>query len=222
MQRTTLAIALLLATVGSAAGGPSPRGGDLADDDHGGPDAREEAVPGRPILEWSSWFRVGYGLERTPTGTTAARGTLPTPRDPTTTWDVALGVALTLPIASSGNVRVGPWVELRDDGLIAGGELLFTAVPKRLDLFHFAGTGIVAVRVGATPDVRTASIAYGYSAPWRLWGPWSGTSRYMIGVRVVATATRAHDDPRDWKATLGIEVEPIGALRYLLGIRSLY
>ncbi|MBA3821149.1 MAG: hypothetical protein H0X17_19855 [Deltaproteobacteria bacterium] len=208
MQRTTLAIALLLAAAGSAAGRPPP--------------PRDEEPPERPILEWSSWFRVGYGLEAALADTAAARGTAPTPRDHTATWDVALGADLTLPIASSGNVRVGPWVELRDDGLLAGGELVLTAVPKRLDLFHFAGSGILAIRVGATPEVRTASIAYGYSAPWRLWGPWEGTSRYMIGVRFVATATRAHDDPRDWKATFGLEVEPIGALRYLLGIRSLY
>lgn len=49
-----------------------------------------------------------------------------------------------------------------------------------------------------------------------------GASRYMIGVRFVFTAARAVDNPRDWSLGLGLEVEPIGALRYLLGIRSLY
>ena len=44
----------------------------------------------------------------------------------------------------------------------------------------------------------------------------------MIGVRVVASATRAIDDPRLWSATLGLETEPMGALRYLLGIRAWY
>jgi hypothetical protein len=38
----------------------------------------------------------------------------------------------------------------------------------------------------------------------------------------VLSASRAHADPADWQATLGLEVEPIGALRYLLGIESLY
>ena len=44
----------------------------------------------------------------------------------------------------------------------------------------------------------------------------------MIGVRVVVSATRSLDDPRDWSATVGLEAEPIGALRYLLSIRSWY
>lgn len=45
---------------------------------------------------------------------------------------------------------------------------------------------------------------------------------YEIGARFVLAATRAYRDPRDWTATLGLEVEPVGALRYLLGIRSWY
>ena len=44
----------------------------------------------------------------------------------------------------------------------------------------------------------------------------------MIGVRFVATYPRALDDARDWSATIGLEAEPVGALRYLLEISSLY
>ena len=54
------------------------------------------------------------------------------------------------------------------------------------------------------------------------WGPWSDTSRYMIGVRLVASATRAIADPDDWAMSLGLEFEPVGALRYVAGIKSWY
>jgi hypothetical protein len=39
---------------------------------------------------------------------------------------------------------------------------------------------------------------------------------------LVGTVTRAVDDPHDWSATIGIEAEPVGAIRYLLGVRSWY
>lgn len=203
-----LVVALTLAALaGTAAARPPP---EIAED-----------VPARPMIEWSTWLRVAYGTEAV-ASTIAARATEPPARERATTWEVALGADATLPISSSGDVRVGPWVELRDQRVIAGGELVIGGVPKRLNLFFYRGTGIVSLRVGGTPEVGTASLAYGYSAPWRLWGPWRGSTRYLIGVRFVGTVTRAHDDPDDWKATVGVEVEPIGALRYLLGIRSLY
>ena len=78
------------------------------------------------------------------------------------------------------------------------------------------------MKAGGNDRVVTGAVAWGYLAPWTLFGPTTGRARYMIGVRLVATATRAVDDPRDWSVTAGVEVEPIGALRYLLGIRSWY
>jgi hypothetical protein len=107
-------------------------------------------------------------------------------------------------------------------GPVVGGELVLDALPKDLDLFQFDGEGTVQVRAGGNAHAVTAALAYGYLAPWSLWGPWEGASRYMIGVRVVVSATRSLDDPRDWSATVGLEAEPIGALRYLLSIRSWY
>jgi hypothetical protein len=44
----------------------------------------------------------------------------------------------------------------------------------------------------------------------------------MIGVRLVASATRATGDPDDWSMSFGIEFEPLGSLRYVGGIRSWY
>ena len=84
------------------------------------------------------------------------------------------------------------------------------------------GEAILALRAGGNRRVVTGAVAFGHLAPWRLLGPWSGATRYMIGVRLVASANRSLDDPRDWSATVGLEVEPVGALRYLLGIRSWY
>jgi hypothetical protein len=59
-------------------------------------------------------------------------------------------------------------------------------------------------------------------APWDLLRPRHREVRYQIGLRAVATYTRSIDDPRDWTSTVGLEVEPVGALRYLLGIRGWY
>lgn len=105
---------------------------------------------------------------------------------------------------------------------MAGGEIVLEGVPKRLDLFQYDGEGILSIRAGGNAHVVTGALAYGYLAPWRLWGPWNGATKYMIGVRLVASVTRSVDDPRDWTATGGLEFEPVGALRYLLGIRSWY
>lgn len=201
-----LATILVLASTAPAAGRPLPP---------------PEEEPRRPLIEWSSWVRGGYGAETEVQAEATAR-TVEVTRVQEARWDIALGGDATLPISDSGDVRVGPWVELRTDRIVAGGELVVMGVPGKLDLFHWVGTGILAMRVGGTPDFGTAQIAYGYSAPWKLWGPWRGSSRYMIGARLVGTYTRAHDDPSNWQATLGIEFEPIGALRYVLGIRSLY
>ncbi len=186
----------------------------------------EPADDSRPIIEWSSWVRVGYGIVHPITETTpatVARTMLPDPaREQATAWDVAIGAEATLPLSDGGNVRVGPWVEARALTIVGGAELQLGGLPRALDMFWYRGEGQLTVRVGGNASHGTAAIAYGYRAPWKLFGPWRGDTRYMIGVRFVATATRAHDDPRDWTAALGIEFEPIGALRYVFGVRSWY
>jgi hypothetical protein len=189
---------------------------------HPPPDPEDEERQ-RPPIEWSTWFRLGYGLE-SKRSVDAARTTTPQPPPARQggTWDAALGADITLGVASDGNVRFGPWIEARGTSVVGGAELVLTGAPKRIDMFLYDGTGILALRAGGNAQRVTGAIAYGYLAPWRLWGPWRGSARYMIGVRLVASVTRAIEDARDWTATVGIEVEPFGALRYLLGIRSLY
>lgn len=192
------------------------------------PDTHEYVEPEpevtRPRIEWETWGRLAYGVHEGPANATPlAAGTIaPPPAPDAWGWDGALGADLTLGVASGGDVRIGPWIELRGFRAVAGAELALTGAPRSLDLFQYDGQGILVLRAGASDRVVTGAIAYGYLAPWRLWGPWSQPSRYMIGVRLVATATRALDDPRDWSVTGGLEVEPVGAIRYLLGIRSWY
>lgn len=187
------------------------------------PPPEPEPIPEhRPAFEWSTWFRLGYGTESAAT-TAAARASSSGGEARDHAWEAALGADLSVAVARGGDLRLGGWAEARTSSdPVIGGELLIEALPRKLDMFLFEGTGILALRAGGNRHVMTAAIAWGYLAPWNLFGPWRGSTRYMIGVRLVASATRSVDDPRDWSATAGIEVEPVGALRYLLGIRSWY
>jgi len=171
------------------------------------------------ILEWTTWFRLGFGVEQTPPGY-LARSTEPPAPQLTTTWQTGLGAGVTLPLA--GGVRIGPWFELQGLDPAIGGELLVTRAPAHFDRFFYDGEGVVSLRAGGTTTRMTGEIGWGYRCPWKLWGPYSRASRYEIGVRIVAAGSRAYANPQDWSATLGLEVEPVGAFRYLLGIRSWY
>jgi hypothetical protein len=170
-------------------------------------------------LEWSTWFRLGFGVQATPIDA-LARSTMPVgPRaDQHTTWSTSLGADVSLPLGDA--VRLGPWVALEDGEPAAGGELLVTRAPSHLDMFFYDGEGVWAVRAGRGTRHAIASLGWGYRCPWRLWGPYSRATRYEIGARIVLATSYASS--RDWTGTLGIEVEPVGALRYLLGIKSLY
>jgi hypothetical protein len=149
---------------------------------------------------------------------TAARTTTAT-AERERTMGGAIGAGFTLPLGS--HVRVGPWVEFRSWGVpVFGGEL--TVLPGSLDMFWYKGKSAITARAGANPDVRTAQLGVAYRAPWDLFGARPRGSRYMIGVGLVATATQSRIDPHDWSAIVGIELEPVGAIRYLLGMRSWY
>jgi len=184
-----------------------------------------EPTPGprRPAIEWSSWVRVAYGVAHHDDAPGAARLVTPPAESRDLGFEAGLGVDLTAPLSSSGDRRFGIWAEARTSSLpVVGAELLIGAAPARLDMFFYEGEGVLVVRGGGNSQVVTASVAYGYRAPWNLFGPWTGATRYMIGARVVATATRSIEDADDWAVTLGLEVEPVGALRYLLGVRAWY
>lgn len=178
---------------------------------------------GRPaLLEWSTWFRLGWGV--TSARDTVIARTVGSPVEHQhygRTWQTGLGIEGSVPIAKS-TTRLGAWAELRGTELFGGGEVLVTGSPKHFDLFFYDGEGILALRAGGSRDNATAAVAWGYRCPWKLFGDHDRGTRYEIGVRVVLTATRAYRDPAEWSTTVGLEVEPVGAIRYLLGIKSWY
>ena len=176
----------------------------------------------RAFFEWSSWIRLAYGAASEPieSGTIArSTTTIPAPHAMTGAWDVGLGAEVTIPLPTS-RWRLGPWIELRPSGVFTGGEINIAGQP--LDMFLYEGERVYAVRVGSSTTDVTASLVFGYRCPWKLSGPYNRTSRYMIGARLVATATRSVADPHDWSASFGIEFEPVGALRYVGAIKSWY
>ncbi len=195
----------------------------------------------RPPVEWSTWIRGAYGVARPSVGT-ATRSITPAESDTATrVGELAIGLEASLPISPRGNVRVGGWFEQRGvswGDAFAGAELVVTRVPRRLDMFFYEGHGMLAVRVGASVDRQSASVAYGYLAPFWLEGPcrmrfydiYTGicasrpdrVARYMAGLRVVATITRPMRDSREWSATLGLEFEPVAAIRMLTIARDWY
>jgi len=170
-------------------------------------------------IEWSTWFRLGVGVESQPDATVVARTvSTPPPRDQSAHWETGLGVDASLTLTAHS--RLGAWAELRGLQGFAGGELVLTGVPRSIDMFLYRGEGVLIARGGIGPAHQvSASLSYGYRCPWKLWGPYTRTSRYEIGARFVIAATRS---PTEWATTFGVEFEPVGALRYLLGIRSWY
>jgi hypothetical protein len=171
------------------------------------------------FLEWSTWLGFGFGLESARSDV-LARGTSAPDATIGSAWSLSAGADVTLPLTHA--VRLGPWVGLHDKEPMAGAELELTRHPASLDVFFYRGEGVWTLRAGGGFDHATAALGWGYRCPWKLWGPYSRATRYEIGARIVLAATRAYSDPKAWSATLGLEIEPVGALRYLLGIHDWY
>jgi hypothetical protein len=150
-MRARLALLALLVLTTTALAHPPP------------PPDPEPSPPRRARLEWSSWLRVAYGSAPAPT-TAAARvvGPVAPSADRDHGWEVALGADATVGIGADGDLRLGPWVELRtsSDAMI-GGELQVTGLPRKLDLFWYEGRGVLALRAGGNRDLATAAVAYG-------------------------------------------------------------
>ncbi len=162
----------------------------------------------RPTVEVSTWLGLGYG-EASHASHIVARAITPPPAsERSEAWEAAAGADLSLPVARDGNLRVGAWAEARtSSGPVLGVELLVEALPRRLS----SGDGMFALRLGGNADAVTAALAYGYHAPWSYDHP-----HYTTGLRVVTAVTRSLDDSRNWTVTAGLEVEPLGALRYVM------
>nr|HEX4314721.1 hypothetical protein [Kofleriaceae bacterium] len=161
--------------------------------------------PTRPRLEWSLWGRVGAGTATQPADSLARTIVERPPAAASTTIsEAAVAADLTLGVAFDGDLRVGAWGELRTTtDPVAGGELV-------VEGSRLAGAGSLVLRVGANSRVVTGELGVGYVGSWS--AGYHDRLRHVVGARVVLEANRALDDPRDRSITVGIEVEPIGAL----------
>ena len=114
------------------------------------------------------------------------------------------------------DLRFGAWGEVRTTSdAVLGGELssrVATASvqePHRRVREHRASRGRqlahVTVRLALAMSARIRFTIRGFE--W---------ARHAVGGRVVFSMNRSIEDPREWSATMGLEVEPIGAVRALL------
>lgn len=206
MHRLVLGLMSLLALTTPVAARPPPPPNEVA----------YSPEPTITLIEWSTWLRGTYVVQRgEPGATLRAVTTSDNDRD----FSAAAGLGFTLPVGRSA--RIGAWAELRGwDTPLVGGEL--TLIPGNLDMFQYNGKSAVTLRAGGNPSFWTAQLGFGYRAPWDLFGDQPRGSRYMIGVGIVTTVTQSRFDRSDWSATIGLEFEPLGALRYILGVRSWY
>jgi len=201
-----------------------------------GPSSAAAQACERPLTELSTWMSVGGGaLHRSGT-----------PTEPGV--HLAFGADATQPIHGDATLRVGPWIQVETIDFLTmsatgGLELFLDELPDDLNLFQYTGTGVLSVRLGGGwyawrglttggSPVLGATIAYGYRAPFVLHDSWACEcdeessdepcrrwGRYMQGVRLyVAGQLTTSGDDRGWQVTGGIEFEPVGSFRYLLGL----
>lgn len=186
----------------------------------------------RPLLELSPWIALGGGA------LTVADGVTPV-------FDLRLGTDLTAPVGRNDDLRLGPFVEAATSTfstaqVVGGVELFVGAAPRPLRMFYYSGEGVLSVRAGfgwvwrdhSLVDARSApvaalTVAYGYRAPFSLREPGNETTpepeprallRYMTGARLWVGATVDATSSAAWQLTGGIEFEPVGSFRYLLGL----
>jgi hypothetical protein len=174
-----------------------------------------EHRPDHPPIEWSTWLRGGVGIE-TQAARIAARGTVQPLAESQTILEGALGADLSLGVARHGDLRLGAWAEMRTtSGPVLGGELIVAGFPRHRDTGDFDGSGGIVLRAGGNGSVVTGAIGFGYTGSWARSDPWISWARHAVGVRVVASMTRSS---QEWSTTVGVELEPIGALQALVGL----
>jgi hypothetical protein len=167
-------------------------------------------VPPHSTIEWSTWVRAGYGIESQAPNFATRSITQPMPVW-SGTGEAALGADLSLSVANRGKLRVGAWGEVRtSSGPVLGGEVVVLGLAPHSDTARFYGGGEFVFRLGGSEHVVTTALGFGYV------GTWSWTGHHLVGARVVASMNRSLDDATGLSATLGVELEPIGALTYVV------
>ena len=170
------------------------------------------AVEKRPAVEWSLWGRLGAGLISQPSDV-AARRVTPEPAEPGSTWEAALGADATFGIARNDDLRLGAWGEARTTtGPVGGAELVLEGLSPHPTSSRIGGAGSLVLRAGGNTRVITAAVGFGYVGSYPSYDPWIGWARHVVGARVMLSVNRGAEDPRDWSATVGLEIEPLGVL----------
>ena len=172
----------------------------------------------RPAVEWSLWGRLGVGL-MSQASDVAARRVTPTTTDAGSTSEAALGVDATLGVGHHDDLRLGAWGEVRTTtGPVGGAELVLVGLSPHPDASRIGGAGSLVLRAGGNTRVITAAVGFGYVGSYPNGDPWVSWARHVVGARVMLSVNRAATDPRDWSATLGLEVAPSGALHALFDV----
>lgn len=171
----------------------------------------------RPAVEWSVWGRLGAGVASEQPDIAARRVTTPaTESISTSTWEAALAADVTFGIARHGDLRIGAWGEVRtSSNPVVGGELVLAGLSPHPYTSRIGRTGSLVLRLGANDRIVTGALGVGYVGSFPRFDPWIRWARHVVGARVVVSMNRSLDDPHDWSATVGFEVEPIGALHAL-------
>jgi hypothetical protein len=172
----------------------------------------------RPAVEWSIWGRLGVGVESQRSDVAARSITEPAPTSGSTSMlELAASADVTFGLARDGDLRLGAWGELRTtSGPVAGGELVLEGLPPHAHASD--GTGSIVLRLGANPNVIAGELGIGYVGSWN--PPSIHWLRHVAGARVVLSVNRAIDQPHDWSATVGLEVEPIGLIHALYDLAT--
>lgn len=186
----------------------------------------------RPALEYTTWVALGGGALVTPNATPGF-------------FDLRVGGDFTAALGRDGDLRLGPFAEVATSSFagvsaVGGVELFVGAAPRSLRMFYYTGEGVFAARLGAGWSARGAdlggargvpvaslTLAWGYRAPFSL-RDWRGQTstehwqrapnRYMTGVRLWVNTTVDLASGPAWQMSGGIEFEPAGSFRYLLGM----
>lgn len=174
----------------------------------------------RAAIEWSVWGRLGVGIATdAPEGIARRVTTPPTESISTSTWQAALAADITVGIARSGSLRLGAWGELRTSSdPVAGGELVLEGLTPHSYTSRIGRAGSVVLRAGGNARVMTGALGFGYTGTFPHLDPWIRWAGHVVGARAVLSFDRSLDDPHDWSATIGLEIEPIGALHGLYDI----
>lgn len=174
----------------------------------------------RPAVEWSVWGRLGMGAASPQRPELIARRvTMPPELGSVSTSEAAVAADLTFAVARDGNLRLGAWGEVRTSSdPVAGAELVLEGLPPHPYDSRIGGTGSVVLRAGANARIVTGALGFGYVGSFPRSAPWIRWARHVVGARVVVSVNRTIDEPRDWSATAGLEVEPIGAVHALFDL----